>query len=206
VKAFYCSVDTDDYYPDRPSADGADGGERAAIDPAWDLGYLGTYSTDRQPSLTSLMLEPARTLSRCRFVVAGAQYPDGIAWPGNVTRITHLPPRDHRTFYNAQRYTLNLTRADMVRAGWSPSVRLFEAAACGTPIVSDYWEGLEEFFEPGRDIFIARSAKDTAAYLHDIPEPERVQVGMRARARVLERHSAAHRAEELVAYAGEAWR
>ena len=191
ARALYCSVDTDDYFPE-PA------GQR------WDLGYLGTYSDDRQPSLTELMLEPARTLSDRRFVVAGAQYPDGIAWPDNVTRITHLPPREHRSFYNAQRYTLNITRADMIRAGWSPSVRLFEAAACGTPIVSDYWDGLEEFFEPGRDIFIARSADDTAAYLHELPEEERVAVGLRARNRILARHTAAHRAGELVAYAREA--
>jgi spore maturation protein CgeB len=193
ARPLYCSVDTDDYFPE-------------SAGPEWDLGYLGTYSTDRQPSLTTLMLEPARRLSSCRFVVAGAQYPDSIAWPGNVARITHLPPREHRAFYNAQRYTLNITRADMIRAGWSPSVRLFEAAACGTPIVSDYWEGLEEFFEPGRDIFIATSARDTAEYLHDIPEEERIATGLRARERVLARHSAAHRAGELVAYAEEASR
>jgi spore maturation protein CgeB len=193
ARALYCSVDTDDYFPE-------------VADSRWDLGYLGTYSDDRQPSLTALMLDPARALSDRRFVVAGAQYPAGIAWPDNVTRITHLPPRDHRRFYNAQRYTLNITRADMIRAGWSPSVRLFEAAACGTPIVSDYWPGLEEFFEPGRDIFIARSSEDTATYLHDLPEEERVAVGLRARARVLASHTAAHRAGELVAYAHEARR
>jgi spore maturation protein CgeB len=190
ARALYCSVDTDDYFPDPGDAE-------------WDLGYLGTYSDDRQPSLTELMLEPARTLSDRRFVVAGAQYPAGIEWPENVKRITHLPPRDHRRFYNAQRYTLNITRADMIRAGWSPSVRLFEAAACGTPIVSDYWEGLEEFFEPGKEIFIARSADDTAAYLHEVPEEERRAAGLRARDRILAAHTAAHRASELVAYAEE---
>jgi spore maturation protein CgeB len=191
ARPLYCSVDTDDYFPDTSGA-------------RWDLGYLGTYSDDRQPSLTALMLEPARKMSDGRFVVAGAQYPDSITWPGNVTRITHLPPRDHRGFYNAQRYTLNITRADMIRAGWSPSVRLFEAAACGTPIVSDYWDGLEEFFEPGAEIFIARSSRDTAEYLHDVPEDERVATGLRARERVLEKHTAAHRAEQLIAYAREA--
>jgi spore maturation protein CgeB len=193
ARALYCSVDTDDYFPD-------------PADARWDMGYLGTYSNDRQPSLTALMLEPARALTDRRFVVAGPQYPAEIAWPRNVTRITHLPPRDHRRFYNAQRYTLNITRADMIRAGWSPSVRLFEAAACGTPIVSDYWPGLEEFFEPGREIFIARSADDIAAYLHDLPEDERVGVGLRARERILAAHTAAHRAGELVAYAEEARR
>jgi spore maturation protein CgeB len=188
ARPLYCSVDTRDYFPE-------------SNDARWDLGYLGTYSDDRQPTLTELMLEPARALMDRRFVVAGPQYPEAIAWPENVTRITHLPPVEHRAFYNAQRYTLNITRADMIRAGWSPSVRLFEAAACGTPIVSDYWDGIEEFFEPGRDILIARSSEDTEAYLHDLPEEERVDIGRHGRERVLTRH---HRAEELEQYAAEA--
>ena len=191
ARPLYCSVDTRDYFPEASGA-------------TWDLGYLGTYSDDRQPTLTELMLEPARALRDRRFVVAGPQYPDAIAWPANVTRITHLPPREHRAFYNSQRYTLNITRADMIRAGWSPSVRLFEAAACGTPIVSDFWEGLDEFFEPGRDILIARSADDTEAYLHEVGEDERNEIGRRGRERVLARHTAAHRAEELESYALEA--
>jgi spore maturation protein CgeB len=191
ARPLYCSVDTADYFPESGSGQ-------------WDLGYLGTYSDDRQPSLAALMLEPARSLVDRRFVVAGAQYPEAIDWPGNVDRITHLPPQDHRRFYNAQRYTLNITRADMIRAGWSPSVRLFEAAACGTAIVSDYWDGLETFFEPGRDILIARTAEDTETYLHELPDQERVAIGTRALARVLARHTAAHRAEELEVFAQEA--
>ena len=187
ARPLYCSVDPDAYYPDAGAA-------------RWDLGYLGTYSDDRQPALDALMLEPARTLRQRRFVVAGAQYPEDVAWPGNVTHIVHLAPRDHRDFYNAQRYTLNITRADMIRAGWSPSVRLFEAAACGTPIISDYWEGLEAFFEPGEEILIARRGQDTAAYLHEYPEDERVAIGQRARARVQGAHTAAHRARELESY------
>jgi spore maturation protein CgeB len=184
ARPLYCSVDPEQYAPEDTDA-------------SWDLGYLGTYSDDRQPSLTQLMLEPARGLRDHRFVVAGPQYPDDIAWPENVDRITHLPPREHRGFYNAQRYTLNITRQDMIRAGWSPSVRLFEAAACGTPIISDYWDGLEAFFEPGREILIARTARDIEEYLHDVPEEERRALGARARDRVLARHTSARRAAEL---------
>jgi spore maturation protein CgeB len=191
ARALYCSVDPRQYAPDD-------------ADQRWDLGYLGTYSDDRQSSLTELMLQPARALNTRQFVVAGAQYPPAIRWPENVTRITHVAPGQHSAFYNAQRYTLNLTRADMIRAGWSPSVRLFEAAACGVPIISDYWEGIEEFFEPGREILIAESADDTAAYLHDTSEEDRVAVGRRGRERVMARHTAAHRAQELELYAREA--
>ena len=92
----------------------------------------------------------------------------------------------------------------MIRAGWSPSVRLFEAAACGTPVISDYWEGLEEFFEPGREILIAKDADDVAAILHDVPDDERAAIGSRARSRVMARHTAVHRAEELEAFTAEA--
>jgi spore maturation protein CgeB len=208
ARPLYCSVDTRCYYPE-PADDAATAAAPseaagAAAVGRWDLGYLGTYSDDRQASLTELMLKPARTLTRQRFVVAGPQYPSQVAWPSNLTRIEHLSPGEHRHFYNHQRYTLNITRADMIRSGWSPSVRLFEAAACGTPIISDWWEGLDHFFEPGADILLARSAADTITCLTDVAEEERRAIGSRGRARVLARHTAAHRARELEAFALEA--
>jgi len=190
-RPLYCSVDAAAYIPHDTSLE-------------WELGYLGTYSADRQPLLTELMLRPAGVLPGARFVVAGAQYPDSVAWPHNVARIEHLPPRRHPAFYSAQRYTLNITRADMVRAGWSPSVRLFEAAACGTPIITDAWDGLDDFFEPGRDILVARSGADTLEYLLDLSERTRRAVGESGRARVLARHTAAHRALELESFVGQA--
>jgi spore maturation protein CgeB len=191
ARALYCSVDTELYAP-------------LPLEPTWDLGYLGTYSADRQSALTRLLLDPADALPYGRFIVVGAQYPMEVAWPVNVSRLNHLPPGEHRRFYNAQRYTLNLTRQQMITAGWSPSVRLFEAAACGTAIVSDWWEGLDDFLEPGREILIARSAADVTACLVDIPDEERASIGRRARTRILAGHTAAHRAAELVAYASEA--
>jgi spore maturation protein CgeB len=150
--------------------------------------------------LDQLLLEPARAWPDGRFVMAGPQYPQDIVWPRNVRRVTHLPPGRHRTFYTSQRYTLNLTRRAMRSAGWSPSVRLFEAAACGTPIISDAWPGLEEFFVPGRDILVALNGRDTLSYLRDIPEKKRRAIGRAGRARVLKAHTAAHRAAELEAY------
>jgi spore maturation protein CgeB len=166
-----------------------------------DLGYMGTYSADRQPTLEALLLEPARQWSEGSFEVAGAQYPDGMAWPANVRYTAHLPPAQHRAFYNRQRFTLNVTRADMIRAGWSPSVRLFEAAACGTPIVSDRWDGIETLLAPGLEIFLADSPRDVMRLLRELPEEERRAVGERARQRILAEHTAAHRAAELEAHA-----
>jgi spore maturation protein CgeB len=183
----YCSVDPDVCRP-VPAAT------------RWDLGYMGTWSADRQPKLERLLLGVARDWPAGRFVVAGPQYPPDVGWPAGVERIEHLPPPAHRGFYCAQRFTLNLTRADMVAAGWSPSVRLFEAAACGVPIISDAWDGLDDFFAPGREIVVARHARDVLESLRDMPEPERQAMAQRARARVLAAHTAAHRAAELESY------
>lgn len=192
ARPLYCSADPELH---RPSADAA---------PRWDLGYVGTYSADRQPGLDRLLLEPARARPAHGFAVAGPLYPASIAWPGNVERIEHLPPARHAAFYCAQRYTLNLTRADMMRAGYSPSVRVFEAAACATPVVSDRWPGLERFFVPGEEILLAGSPPEVLALLDGVPEPERRALGERARQRVLLEHTGGHRAEALLGYLAEA--
>jgi spore maturation protein CgeB len=183
----HCGVDPEHHRPERRA-------------PRWDLGYLGTYSADRQPALDRLLLEPARRWRQGRFVVAGPQYPAEIAWPANVARLEHVSPAEHAAFYGAQRFTLNVTRVDMVRAGWSPSVRLFEAAACGTPVISDRWEGLETFFTPGEEILLAGSAGEALALVRELPDRERVRIGEAARRRVLREHTAAHRAVALEGY------
>lgn len=186
ARALYCAFDPTLYHPE-PTA------------PAWDLGYLGTYSDDRQPRVDSLLMEPARRWTEGRFVVGGPMYPEHLAWPANVTRRDHVPPDQHRRFYNQQRFALNVTRDDMIRAGWSPSVRLFEAAACGTPIISDRWAGIEAFFEPGTAILLADTAGQVLDYLRHMDEAERLAIGQRARERVLAEHTAAHRAIQLAA-------
>ena len=190
-RPFYCSVEPLEYSP------------TPGTTKRYDLGYLGTYSADRQPALERLLLEPARQWREGSFYVAGAQYPPSIQWPTNVTRAEHLAPAAHRSFYNQQRFTLNITRADMIANGYSPSVRLFEAAACGIAIISDPWAGLEEFFRPAREILIARSTRDVLDYLHHLDDIEIRQIGARARHRVLQHHTAGHRAEELEAHVVE---
>ena len=132
--------------------------------------------------------------------MAGSQYPPGIRWPANVERIEHLPPGEHRQFYNQQLFTLNLTRPEMIEAGYSPSVRLFEAAACGVPTISDHWEGLDEFFELGDELLVARDREDTLRYVRDIPRSEMREIGEAARQRVLGKHTSKHRAIELEGY------
>lgn len=180
ARPLYCSVDVASYRP-------------LDVPVRWDLSYLGTYSPDRQPTLERLLIEPARRRPDLRFAVAGPQYPTDIAWPDNVERIEHMPPAEYAAFYCASRYTLNVTRADMIAAGWSPSVRLFEAGACGTPIISDKWQGIETLLTPGSQIILADDSDEVIAAL----DRSGRQIGKAARDAVLVHHSADRRAEEL---------
>jgi spore maturation protein CgeB len=190
ARPLYCSFDPQYYFP-------------VPQEPRWDLGYMGTFTPDRQPALSELLTEAARRSPDRRFVVAGPGYPDD-GWPANVHRIDHVAASDHRAFYTAQRYTLNLTRADMIEAGYSPSVRLFEAAACGVPIISDYWPGLDSLFRPDREILISRSSAETISILETVSERERRRIASAARRRVLAAHTAAHRAIELERHLADA--
>jgi spore maturation protein CgeB len=190
ARVLYCSVDPDRHQP-------------TAAEPVWDMGYLGTYSADRQSTLDELMCSPARRCPQRLFAVAGPLYPNDVSWPANVERIEHVAPDRHGWFYSRQRFTLNVTRADMTRMGYSPSVRLFEAAACGVPIISDPWPGLETIFVPGKHILVARSSQEVLSYLREFPDHERQQIAVRAREHVLARHTAAHRAIALEGYVDE---
>lgn len=187
ARVLYGSADVETHYPLRTRQ-------------RYDLGHMGTYSQDRQPALDTLLTTPARDLPGRRFVVAGPLYPDSIAWPDNVRRVEHLPPSGHRAFYASQRFTVNVTRADMARAGWSPGIRLFEAAACATPVISDDWEGLDELFTPDEEIIVARHAAEVTACLCDLGEDQRLAMGQAARKRVLAGHTAARRAKEFLGH------
>lgn len=191
ARALYCSVDPRRYVPLTRTA-------------RWDLGYLGTYSDDRQLPLDRLMLEPARAWSAGRFAVAGPLYPETIVWPQNIERTIHLSPREHPEFYSSQRFTLNITREAMKRSGYSPSVRLFEAGACGVAIISDWWPGLDTLIAPGREVLLSTGPEDTLRYLRDLPDIHRLQVGAAARARMLAEHTPEKRAAQLEGYFVEA--
>ncbi len=162
------------------------------------LGYMGTYARDRQPGVERLLIEPARRRPELGFIVAGPQYPGEIEWPANVRRIEHVPPAEHPAFYGSNRLTLNVTREEMRRWGWSPSVRIFESAACGAAIVSDGWEGLDHFLEPGTELLVADAAEDVLAYL-ELSDGELREIGEAARARVLASHSNEARAAQFEA-------
>jgi spore maturation protein CgeB len=192
ARALYCSVDVEQYRPLHLQRD-------------IDLGYMGTYSEDRQPCLDKLLNGPARYLKDKRFMVVGAQYPQELQWPENVERLSHLSPDKHAAFYSRQRCTLNITRADMRAAGYSPSVRLFEAAACATPIISDEWPGIEDVLTPDHEVMIARTSRDVIGYL-DRDASELRRMGSAAHERVLDEHCSSCRAIELERYIEEVQR
>lgn len=164
---------------------------------ASDLSYLGTYAVDRQAQLETLLVEPARRRLDKRFLIGGAQYPHDFPWSENIFFVRHLPPSEHPAFFSSSRLTLNVTRADMARMGWCPSGRLFEAAACGAPVLSDRWEGLEAFFTPGREILLANDHQDTLHAL-DLDEATLRSIGSMARQRVLDEHTSGARARTLL--------
>ncbi len=183
----YGSVDPELHYPVAGRA------EFTAL-----LSYLGTYAADRQVALERLFVEPARRLPSKRFVIAGAQYPDGFPWTPNTFFVRHLPPPDHPAFYSSSRVTLNVTRDPMARMGWCPSGRLFEAAACGVPILSDWFDGLDEFFAPEREIMVARNT-DQAVSALALDDAALDAIARRARERTLDEHTAGRRASQMVA-------
>ncbi|HET9742371.1 MAG TPA: glycosyltransferase [Terriglobales bacterium] len=163
---------------------------------ACDLSYMGTYAPDRQPKLEEFLLKPAALAPDKKCIVAGPQYPCHIAWPVNVRRIVHLNPRWHAKFYSSSRLTLNVTRREMVMAGYSPSVRLFEAAACAATIVSDNWPGLDEFFCPGKEILLPVDAADVVRFL-SLDDAELRTIGNAAQERVMAEHTSEARAKQF---------
>jgi spore maturation protein CgeB len=161
---------------------------------------MGTYAPDRQSKLEELLCIPARQLPKRQFIVAGPQYPASLRWPTNVKRLVHLEPKFHPPFYCSSRMTLNLTRADMVQAGYSPSVRLFEAAGCGTTILSDSWPGLSTFFEPGTEILLPSTWEDVVRYVDETDDAEIRKIGRAAQERVMSEHTSERRAREFEEY------
>jgi spore maturation protein CgeB len=186
VAPLYGWVDPEVHYP----VDGT--GQYTA-----DLSYLGTFAADRQHAMDELLIAPARQSPHNRFLIGGPMYPDSHKWPPNVAYRSHVPPSEHPAFYCSSRLTLNITRASMAAMGYCPSGRLFEAAACGTPVLSDWWEGLDEFFDPGEEILTANSSQDTLAALRRHPG-ELGAIGLCARERVLDCHTAEIRARQFV--------
>jgi spore maturation protein CgeB len=191
VAPLYGHVDPDAHRPVAP-------------DPRYscDLSYLGTYAADRQAALQALFVEPARLRPERRFMLGGSGYPQDFPWTDNIWFVRHLPPGEHAGFFSSSRLTLNVTRADMAAMGWCPSGRFFEAAACGTPVLTDRWEGIEDFFAPGEEVLVADGTQAATAAL-DLSDAEITRLGRAARERTLSEHTSDRRADQLLALLGE---
>jgi spore maturation protein CgeB len=190
VAPLYGWVDPELHHPVEPVGEYAAG-----------LSYLGTYAADRQRALDELLIGPARDVPEKRFLVGGPMHPNPDQWPRNVVYRSHVPPSEHPAFYSSSQVTLNITRGAMAAMGYCPSGRLFEAAACGTPVLSDSWGGLDEFFQPGEEILIASSSEDTLAALRRDAGELRA-MGLRARQRALDCHTAEIRARQFIELMG----
>jgi spore maturation protein CgeB len=167
------------------------------------LSYLGTYAPDRQASLEELFINTAHLLPDQRFLIGGAQYPEGFPWAPNIYFVRHLPPALHPGFFCSSRATLNVTRRVMAEYGFCPSGRLFEATACGVPLLSDTWEGLESFFVPGEEILPVRTCSDVLNSL-SLTDRELRIIAEAGRTRTLEHHTAEQRLMELESICGKA--
>ena len=192
VRPLYGCVDPDDY-------------RRVEPDPRFgcDLSYMGTYSAGRQAKLDELFLEPARRHAERQFLLAGPLYPWEWQWPENVRREEHISPADHARFYSSSRITLNLTRSEMAANGWCPSGRFFEAAACGTPLITDAWDGLDSFFDPRHDIRVVARGEEVEEALR-LPDQDLNAMAARARERTLDEHTGLVRARQLLGCLEEA--
>jgi spore maturation protein CgeB len=185
VAPLYGSVDPTVHRPGKP-------------DPAFsaDLSYLGTNSPDRADALRKLLLEPARRLPGHKFVIGGSMYDGDFPWLHNISWVSHLVPAQHPAFYCSARVTLNVTRGPMAQVGFCPSGRLFEAAACGTPVFSDSWAGMETFYRPGSEILLGQTTEDAVGIL-SLSQNELARIGSAARERTLAQHTSEHRVKEL---------
>lgn len=176
---------------------------KAAAKFSCDMSYMGTFAPDRQAKLEELFLMPARRHPDRRFLLAGPLYPAHWQWPNNIRKLDHVAPGFHPQFYSSSRITLNITRMEMALNGWCPSGRFFEAAACGTPVITDWWAGLDEFFNPVHDLRVVTATDEVEAAL-ELPQSELGTLARHARERTLEQHTGQIRATQLLQYLEQA--
>ncbi|MDG2516437.1 CgeB family protein [Lysobacter soli] len=140
--------------------------------------------------------DAARKAPEFDYLLGGSGW-DDVDLPSNVTRLGHVPTRGHNAFNCSAHMVLNINRDSMARFGFSPPTRVFEAAGAGACLMTDAWDGIEMFLEPGREVLIADSAEQVNQHLRAIGPVLARQIGERARARMLREHTYAHRAVQL---------
>jgi spore maturation protein CgeB len=166
-----------------------------------DLAFLGNRLPDRERRVEDFFLAVAERLPERRFLLGGSGWADK-PMPHNVRSLGHVYTRDHNAFNVSPTAVLNVSRESMARMGFSPATRVFEAAAAGACLVSDAWEGIETFFEPGRELLVARSGEEVAEHIERLTQEEARRIGAAARRRALAEHTYDRRALEVEALLG----
>jgi spore maturation protein CgeB len=162
------------------------------------LGFLGNRLPDREARVEEFFFRPAAQLRHERFLLGGAGWGDRVnGRAANVAWLDHVYTRDHNAFNCTPLAVLNVSRESMARYGFSPATRVFEAAGAGACLITDRWEGIDQFFEPGEEILVADDGAAVAGHLLDL-SPERARkIGDAALRRALAEHTYAHRAERV---------
>jgi spore maturation protein CgeB len=162
---------------------------------ACDLAFLGNRLPDREARVEEFFLKAAANLPEATFKIGGSGWGDKNM-PANVEYIGHVYTKDHNAFNCTPKAVLNISRDSMAKMGFSPATRVFEAAGAGACIITDYWLGIDHFFEPGKEILVAGSGLEVADVLRKLSAEEAKSIGEAAKARVLMHHTYAHRAKE----------
>ncbi|HJU15592.1 MAG TPA: glycosyltransferase [Stellaceae bacterium] len=165
---------------------------------ACDLGLVANRLPDRERRIDSFFLAVAAARPQQRFLLGGNGWHDKEV-PPNVSCLGHLYTRDHNAFNASARAVLNVSRDSMAACGYSPATRVFEAAGAGACVITDAWEGIASFFEPGSEILVADSGADVAEHLARLTPPEARRIGAAARRRALAEHTYEQRVDRLEA-------
>jgi len=183
----YNALDTATHFPVAPDA-------RFACD----LAFLGNRLPDREARVDAFFLKPAALQPEKKFILGGSGWGDKPL-TDNVAYLGHVYTHEHNAFNCTPKAVLNISRESMARYGFSPATRVFEAAGAGACIITDYWEGIDFFFEPGKEILVARDGAEVAAILAELTAEKAKAIGQAAYEKVLSAHTYSHRVEQLEA-------
>lgn len=162
-----------------------------------DLVFLGNRLPDREARVMEFFFKPARLLPERRFMLGGNGWDQGAPELANVTRLGHVYTADHNALNASPLAVLNVDRESMARYGYSPPTRIFEAAGAAACIITDEWEGIDEFLEPGEECLVARSGEEVAEHLRTLTPTRARWIGHAARHRILRKHTYDHRATQF---------
>ena len=181
----YNALDTDTHYPVDPDSkfEGT-------------LAFLGNRLPDREKRVEEFFIKPAQHLPEDKFLLGGSGWGDK-AMPTNIDYLGHVYTKDHNAFNCTPKAVLNISRDSMAKYGFSPATRVFEAAGAGACLITDYWKGIETFFEPGKEILVANSGEEVQMILAGLTSEKAREIGDAAYKKVLAAHTYNHRAELL---------